>query len=191
MLRPKKIRLILAMAIVLAGVSLIATVILKVEQRKSPAEKLDPLPHNVEMALQKVHYSEVKDGVKKWDLFADQAFFDAQKESFHLKGVRLILVAEKRIGDITLTAGEADYYSKEKNVELSGNVVAKSDTGMRFSSDSAKFVGASALISTDDPVRFIDGRIEVSGIGMELKTTTRDLKIKKDVTADTMGGHRK
>ncbi|ACM20631.1 lipopolysaccharide ABC transporter, periplasmic protein LptC [Geotalea daltonii FRC-32] len=191
MLRPKKIRLILAMAIVLAGVSLIATVMLKVEQRKPPAEKLDPLPDNVEMALQKVHYSEVKDGIKKWDLFADQALFDMKKEAFHLKGVRLVLVAETRIGDITLTADGADYYSKTKDVELSGNVVAKSDTGMHFSSATARFVGANALIRTDDPVRFTDGRIEVSGVGMELKTTTRDLKIKKGVTADIMNGHSK
>lgn len=187
---PKKIRSILAVAIVLAGVSLIVSVILKVEQRKSPP-RLAPLPGDVEMALRKVHYSEVKDGVKKWDLFADQALFDMEKDAFHLKGVRLILAAKPGVGSINLTAQEADYYSKTKDVHLSGNVIARSDSGMRFSSQRAMYLAGRAVITTNDPVTFTDGKIEVKGVGMELKTTTRDLKILKDVTADIKSGHSK
>ncbi|WP_243373044.1 LPS export ABC transporter periplasmic protein LptC [Geotalea sp. SG265] len=191
MSRQKKIRLFLATAIVLAGVSLIVTVMLKVEQRNSQPRKLEPLPRNVEMALQNVHYSEVKNGAKKWDLFAAQALFDRKKEAFRLKAVRLVLAAEAGVGSVTLTADQADYNSETKDVHLSGNVVATSDSGMHFSSERACYLADRALIRTNDPVRFIDGRIDLSGVGMELNVATRDLKIMKDVSADIKSGHGK
>jgi LPS export ABC transporter protein LptC len=188
--RPKKIRLILAVAIVLAGVSLIVTVILKFEQRKSPPRPA-PLPHDVEMAMRKAHYSEVKDGAKKWDLFADQAFFDMKNDVFHLNGVSLVLAAKAGVGTISVTADRADYYSKTKDVHLAGNVVARSDSGLHFFSARARYIADRAVITTSDPVTFVDGRIQVKGIGMEFHTATRDLKILKDVTADIESGHSK
>ena len=188
MLKPKKIRLLLAIAIVMAGLFLIVTIILKVEQVKPLVKRPANLPLNVEMALNKAHYSEIKDGAKKWDLFADQTLFDKEKEAFHLKGVRLILVAEAGIGDIVLIADQADYYSKSKNVYLSGNVIAKSDSGMQFSSEKVAYIADKDLIRTDDPVKFSDSRIRLRGVGMELKTSTRDVRVMKDVTAYTNAG---
>lgn len=188
MLRPKKIRLVLALAIVLAGVSLIVAIIVNVDQGIPPADKPESLPGNVEMALQKAHYSEVKDGVTKWDLFADQALYDKKKETFHLQRVRLVLAAEKKVGNIILTADQAEYHSQTKNVELSHNVVAKSDSGLHFTAETAAYIADRALIKTNSPVRFTDGKIEITGIGMEFMTATRDLKIMKDVIAEIKTG---
>ncbi len=64
MLPLKKIRLFLAIVIILAGATLVATVMLKFEKVGPPPQALEALPKNVDMALHKVHYSEVQDGEK-------------------------------------------------------------------------------------------------------------------------------
>lgn len=188
MLRPKKIRLVLALAIVLAGVSLIVAVVVKVDHEGGTADKPVSMPDNVDMALQKVHYSEVRDGVTKWDLFADSALLDKKKDNFHLHRVRLVLAAEKKTGSITLTADEAEYDTQSKDVELVGNVVAKSDSGLQFTTERASYIASRALIKTSSPVRFTNGNFAVRGIGMEFMTASRDLRIMKDVSADIKTG---
>lgn len=188
MLKLNKIRRFLAFAIILAAVSMAVTITLKVQRRNVPAETLRRLPVNVDVALQKIHYTETKDGVKKWDLLADQAVLDKKGEAVHLTGVRLIVAAGGGTGDIVLTADRADYDSRSKDVKLVGNVEAKSVSGMRFSTESAMYEDGRSMIKSTDRVKFSDGRLDLDGVGMELATATRNLKIMKDVTASVRTG---
>lgn len=188
MLKLNKIRRFLAFAIILAAVSMAVTITLKVQRSKVPAETLRRLPVNVDVALQKIHYTETKDGVKKWDLLADQAVLDKKGETVHLTGVRLIVAAGGKTGDIVLTADRADYDSRSKDVRLAGNVEAKSASGMRFSTESAMYEAGRSMINSTDRVKFSDGRLDLDGVGMELATSTRNVKIMKDVTASVRTG---
>lgn len=188
MLKLNNIRRFLALAIVLAAISVVVAITLKVQQGKAPAETLHRLPVNVDVALQKIHYTETKAGVKKWDLLADQAVFDKKSEIVHLTGVCLLVAAGGKMGDITLTSDRADYDSKSKDVKLVGNVEAKSVSGMRFTTESAIYVANRSLIKTADRVRFSDGQLDLDGVGMELMTVTKNLRIMKDVTASVRTG---
>lgn len=191
MLRLKKIRLFLALAIVVAGAALVATVMLNFEQTAPKVKPLSSLPENVDMALKKVHYSEVKDGVKEWDLYAEQAVYDKNSQVFHLSKVKLIVAAQAATGDISLTADRASYDTKTKDVKLLGQVKAKTASGMYFTTDSAAYIFEDSVITTADPISFSDSRFQLRGVGMELHTVTRDIKIMKAVTADIMGGSNK
>lgn len=188
MLKLNKIRLLLALVIVLAGISLVVAILLEVYREKRPGERLSRLPKNIDVSLQKIHYTETKNGVRKWDLLADKAEYDKGREITRLTGVRLTVDGDRTTGDIILTADRADYHNKSRDVSLSGNIIAKSRAGMEFSTSHAEYVAARSMIKTADRVRFTDGKLTVEGIGMELMTDSRSVKILRDVTATVRPG---
>lgn len=184
----KKIRLLLAVIIVFAGVSLVTTIALKVSSDKRQPPVPPGLPGNVDVSLQKIHFTETRDGVKKWDLVADKAEYDKVRDTTHLTGIRMVVTGEQQTGDITLTADRADYDNKSRDVKLAGRVVAKSASGMEFSSATADYVAATGLLRTSDRVRYADKNMTLEGVGMEMVTGTRNLKVLRDVTASIRSG---
>jgi LPS export ABC transporter protein LptC len=188
MLKLNNIRRFLAFFIVMAVVSVTAAIALKVHRGKIPAETLPKLPGSIDVAMQKIHYTETRNGIKKWDLLGDQATYDKEREVVHLTRVRLLVAAGGKMGDITLTADRADYDSRSKDVKLVGNVEAKSASGLKFTTTSVTYLSGRSMIKTDDRVKLSDRRLAVDGVGMELMTVTKDLKIMKDVTASVTRG---
>ena len=184
MINRGKIRQFLAIAIIAAILAIAGAIALKAYRGMRSGPVLPSLPKNIDVSLQKIHYSETKDGVKKWDLVADKAEFDKVDEVIRLTGIRLDVAVGGKTGDIVLTSDRGDYFTKNKNVDLLGNVTAKSASGMEFSTAKASYLAEKSLIRTADPVRFSDGSLKVQGVGMEYKVETRMLKILRDVTAD-------
>jgi len=183
MTKANKIRHILASIIILATLYLAVSLALKLGSSGKKGEGLPALPRNVELSLSKIHYTETKDGVKQWDLFADKGEYDKARDVTRLTGVRLVLHERGRSGEITLVSNQADYYNASKDVRLSGNVVARSDSGMEFTTGWASYVAGRSLVVTDDRVRFTDSGMSVTGVGMELSVKSRQVRILKDVTA--------
>lgn len=188
MLKPNKIRQLLAFFIVVATLSIVAAIVLKVYGDKERAELLRQLPKNIDVSLQKIHYTETRDGVKKWDLLADKAEYEKARDLTHLTGIRLVVAGDRATGDITLTADRAEYHNTSRDVRLIGNVVAKSVSGMEFVTDSAAYIAARSMIKTPDRVRFADKTLKVEGVGMEFMPETKNVRILNDVTADIMPG---
>ncbi|WP_298435575.1 LPS export ABC transporter periplasmic protein LptC [Geobacter sp.] len=183
MIKVNKIRHVLAVVIVLVALYLVVSLALNVGTGRKGDKVLPALPRNIELSLKNIHYTETKDGVKKWDLFAEQGEYDKGRDVTRLRGVRFILPGDARSGDITLRADQADYLNASKDVALAGNVVATSVSGMRFSTGHVSYLAARSLITTDDRVRYSDGRFDVEGVGMELSVKSRELRILKDVRA--------
>ena len=183
MLKLNNIKRLLAFAIILAGASVTIAIALRVQQGKVSTEKISRLPGGVDVALNKVHYTETKDGRKKWDLLADHAAYDRGKDVVHLTRVRLLVVGSGKMGDIVLTADLADYDSKSKDVKLTGNVVAKSAAGMKFTTNGAVYLADRSMIKSVDRVRFSSGKLMVEGVGMEFMTATKTMRIMDDVSA--------
>jgi LPS export ABC transporter protein LptC len=183
-----KIRQLLALAIVVASIYLAATIALKVVRGKGPAELLPRLAKNIDVSLQKIHFTETKKGVKQWDLVAERAEYDKENEVTRLNGIRLVFTGDKSTGDITLTADHGEYFTKSKDVRLEGNVVAKSASGMEFTTSQAMYRAGRSVIETPARVKFSDGKLVVEGVGMELMTETRRIRILHDVTASMQSG---
>jgi LPS export ABC transporter protein LptC len=183
-----KIRQLLAVIIVVASISLAAAILLKVSRGRGPAETLPRLAKNVDVSLQKIHYTETKQGVKQWDLVADKVEYDKDREIARLSGIRLVLAGNRQTGDITLTADQGEFSNKTKDVHLVGNVVARSASGMEFTTSQADYRAASSMIESSARVKFTDGKLTLEGVGMELKTVTKDVRILRDVTADIRSG---
>jgi LPS export ABC transporter protein LptC len=183
-----KIRQILALAIVTATLALAGAIALKAYRGMRSSPLLPSLPKNIEVSLKKIHYSETKDGIKKWDLVADKGEYDKGNEVIRLAGVHLDVASAGQSGDITLTADRGDYHTVSKDIRVSGNVVAKSASGMVFTTGQAAYTAARSMIHTADRVRFVDGNLTVEGRGMEFMTESKKVKVLQDVTATVIPG---
>lgn len=188
MTKANKIRHVLASVIVLATLYLTVSLALKLGTNQKKEKVLPELPRNIELSLQDIHYTETKDGVKRWDLYAETGEYDKGGDVTRLKGVRFVLKGDARGGDITLRADRADYFNATKDVSLSGNVVAKSASGMEFATGSVYYQSARSLVTTKDRVRYSDPSLSVEGVGMELAVKTRNLRVLKDVRATVRPG---
>lgn len=178
-----KIRRFLAIVATLAAVSVVATIAFRMHQRSAPKPAVRKLPVQVDVSLQKVHYTETTQGVKRWDLSADRAEFNKQNDVTVLFGVRLVVNGGADTGDLLVTADRADYHNATRDVTLSGNVVGKTGKGMSFSAPQLTYLAARSRLETNQRVRLIDRGVELEGVGMQFDTQTRRFKLMKDVSA--------
>ncbi len=184
MLKPNKIKQLLALCIVLAGTWLAAVIVLKTHQPKGPVELLKQLPKNIDVSLQKIHYSEIKNGEKRWELRADKVDYDQNREYTYFKKIDMIIFGKGKGGIISLTADTASYHNKSGDVKLVGNVTAVNDSGMKFTTGHVNYISSRSLVSTNDHVAFTDGRLAVKGTGLELMLKTKSVRVLNNVTAN-------
>lgn len=190
MIKFNRIRHILALVIILASLYLVLSLALKLGSDSRKEEKLPALPRNVELSLDNIHYTETSEGIRQWDLFADKGEYDKERNITKLVGVRLVLYQTGSGGNLTLLSDQAQYHNATKDVNLSGNVLLKSASGMEFSTGRASFNASRSLVFTDDRIEFTDGGMNVTGVGMEFFVKTREVRILHDVTAKIVPGKR-
>jgi LPS export ABC transporter protein LptC len=183
MVNTRKARRILASAIVVASVTLVVYIAIKVSKDDRAQVPPPLLPSNVDVAMDQLQFSEVKDGVKKWDLTADKAEYEKAKELTKLTRPKMTLPAGGGHEAMVITADKADYFNATRDVKLFGNVVLTSEKGLRFTTDRAEYIAARSQITTNDRVRMSKGGLTVNGVGMDLSTITRDAKVRSNVTA--------
>ncbi|HJV65064.1 MAG TPA: LPS export ABC transporter periplasmic protein LptC [Geomonas sp.] len=178
-----KIRRFLAVLAVLSSLLVIATIAIRMRQGKAPKSGVTKLPVQVDVALQKVHYTETKDGAKRWDLSAERADYNKETDTTSLTGVKLLVDGGESVGELQVTADHAEYHNSSRDVVLEGNVRGIGSKGIEFSAPRITYQAARSQIRSADRVRFVDAGLELEGVGMEFQTQTRRLKLMKDVTA--------
>ncbi len=184
MLKPSKIKLILALCIAAAGVWLTTVIVLKTHRSKGPVEILRQLPKNIDISLQKIHYTHIRDGEKRWSLVAEKVEYDGVRNCSYFRNVKVDLFSKgKDEGKMTLTADKAVYHDKTGDIEVEGNVVASNETFMRFETGHLFYQASSSIISTRDHIKFTEGNLSVEGIGMELMIKAKKVRVLSNVTA--------
>lgn len=183
MVKTNKIRHILAVVIVLTTLYLAAALAIRLVGGNEKETGLPKLPRNIDLSLKTLHYAETREGVKKWDLYADRGEYDRQRDVTLLTGVRIVFPGTDKTGEITLRSDKAEYFNATKYVTLTGNINARSTSGMEFTTGKAFYRASRQLVVTDDRVRFRDARFIVEGVGMEFLVPTRTLRILNDVRA--------
>ena len=183
MINSSKIRQLLALVIVLSTLALATVIALKAYRGMRSGPVLPSLPKNIDVSLQKIHYTETRSGVKKWDLLADKAEYDKKGEIVRLSGIRLDVASAGKPGEVVLTSARGEYHTATRDVVLIGDIVAKSASGMRFTTERLKYIAAASMLRTTARVKFTDGALTVEGTGMEFMTDTKELKITRQVEA--------
>jgi len=178
-----KIKQILAFVVIAAASCLTVAIVVKYHRLKSPAEMLSDLPKNIDLSLQKVHYTNTKDGVLQWDLLAHKVDYYNNSGVIKFTQAEMVLFAKGDSGKYALVADTADYHKKSGDVKLVGNITATNESGMTFSTGHLDYFASRSLVSTDDRVRLEDASLTVEGTGMELSLNTRKLRVLHNVTA--------
>ncbi|MBJ6725933.1 LPS export ABC transporter periplasmic protein LptC [Geomesophilobacter sediminis] len=185
--KANNIKRLLAFVAVVAALALIVTIFVRSRGGKAPA-LVPRLPVKVGVSLSGIHFTETREGVKKWDLSADRAEYNRETNKTSLFKVRL-LITDKSAGDFKVTAERAEYDHATKNVRLTGHVEGDGSKGTHFATESLTYLAAPSRLETGDKVNFSDRGMTVEGVGMKFWTQTRRLQLLSAVAAE-FGGRR-
>ena len=155
-------RLLIAGMLLLAGV--LAGLILKNYRFDSPDEMLSHLPANIDLAMQKISYTENRNGQPYWSLEADSAAHSLENSVTSIENVHLTLYQNK--GKVEMLAKRGEWNSNASTVQVFDNVEIITSKGDHIFTDSLLYSGKDATIRSDDPVRLNSPGLELSGRGL-------------------------
>ncbi len=146
-------------------------------------ELIEKLPENVDLGLDRVHYSQNENGIESWVLDADRAAYQRKDEELALTGVELTFFNAGRFGDVTLNAAGGILRQQQKLIDLQGDVRIVTATGERFQSETLRYDYAKRLATTDDLISMRGRQLYLTGKGMDLDLGRGTLRVREDVHA--------
>lgn len=188
MLSPRRIKQILAVAILVPSLALVAVIMVRQQRSTSP----EPVPQtsspNVDMSMNQVRFSEMHDDAKQWELVAERADYDKEPGVVHLKTVRLETF-EGKTGGVVITSKTGSYQETKRLVRMEGAVHAVTRKGMIFDSDQLEYRPATSMLLTDNDVTVVDGRLRLKARGMEASLKSEQVRFLHQVNAVIEGTH--
>jgi LPS export ABC transporter protein LptC len=175
-----KIALISVMVLLVASGGVLVAQWLR--SAKAPVKPLSFLPNKADMGLKQIHLTEVKAGDRQWDLEAKSAQYFQEENLALLKDIKArIFSRDGRQFDITGDSARLDL--KSRDVEVRGNIIAKSSDGYELRTESLKFIQASRKIITDSPVVVKSPQFKLEGVGLVIDLDRRSFRLLKQVEA--------
>lgn len=169
-------RNLLALAILLlAGVLIF--VVARNFRGDGPAEVVEQLPKNIDLALRQMHFSETRNGVRKWAMVADSADFSAGVGMTHVEKIAMTFFDGVGKETVTLTADSGEVETESGGVTLIGNVVVKSVRGYIIRTERLDYDKTADLIRSTSPVRITSGWMQLSGNTLRLRVQDQRLAL--------------
>jgi LPS export ABC transporter protein LptC len=170
----------------LAGLILVAVIALSIViwrhiEQQDPLEVLEALPEQVDLSLEKLHYTQNEEGKRSWTLDADRAEYRRDDGVALLDAVQLVLYDAGRFGELTLTAEHGSLQQEEQQVEVWGNVVVKTTKGDSLYTERLAYDGKQQLISSNEKVHLINPRMELIGVGLLANLPQGQMSLQQDV----------
>jgi len=186
MKRKLNVRSLLALIILLLAGALTVTVIHNF-QGTSPEETLQALPRNIDLSLKQISYTETSEGLRRWTLVADSAAHSMGEDETRIENIRMTFYDRQGAEDMTLTARSGSFRSDTREVEVHGDVVVKSSRGYVLYTEHLRYREADRMVLTDEPVRMVSARMELTGRGMRLSIPRHALELLSAVRARIEG----
>ncbi len=142
---------------------------------------------SVDLALKSLHFTESDPGQKLWELFAASGEYNRGADLSTLKDLRFI-VFKSGIGPVTVTARRGEYLHGARKVTLIDDVSARSEKGITFDTSRITYDTGRRTFTTAAPVRLMDGRLSVEGVGMSLDVESQKAHIQRQVSATIYPG---
>ncbi len=175
-------RNLLALAILLLAGSLLF-VVTRNFRKDVTEEVFESIARNVDLSLQKIDYTETRDGVRRWSLQADSAAHNLTEGAARIEDVTLTFYDSRGGGDVTLTARSGELKTETREVEVSGEVVIRSSRGYVLYTDHLHYRDAERMVKTDAAVRVVAPGFEVTGTGLQLNVESHALVLLSKVEA--------
>lgn len=187
MVSPRNIRFALALLVTAAIVGIVAAISLKGSRTSLPEPVSQQLPQNIDVALNKARFTEMRDGTSVWELVAERAEYDKTGDVAYLTDIHLVYAKSRTNGSITVTAAKGEYSNTSRNIRLRGKVHVVTESGMTFDTESLDYLAGPSLFKTADQVDFRHDRLTLAANGMELDAKTETSHFFKSVNAVVEG----
>ncbi|MDU0459845.1 MAG: LPS export ABC transporter periplasmic protein LptC [Geobacteraceae bacterium] len=188
MVSPVFIRPLLVIIVTTAFIGIVAVIYRNGSHRQVAAKSaIQQLPQNIDVALNKARFSEIRDGSVVWELLAEHVEYDKNGEVAHLSGIRLDFARSGLGGTITVTAERGDYFSNTNDMQLSGKVHVIAGEGISFDTDSIEYNASKSRFRTTGRVMFRQQRLSLTATGMELDVKDQRAHFMKTVEATVAG----
>jgi len=175
-----KLRRLLAVLILIAVLAL-GIIIWRHLQQQSPLDVLEALPEQIDLSLEKLHYTQNEEGKRSWTLDADKAEYRREDGLARLDAVHLVLYQAGRFGEVTLTAEHGILQQEKQQVEVWGNVEVVTAKGDRLYTERLQYDGQQRELTTKEKVRVLNPRMELTGIGLWADLELGRLRLEKDI----------
>lgn len=187
---PQFFRRLLGVILLVAGALLVFVVaryfINSSDRGRKPAERVNA----VDVALKRIHFTESDASARKWQLFADSGEYDKATDKTSLKDMRFVIERDGKGGSVTITARHGEYAHASKNVDLQGDVIARTEEGTYFETPKVAYDSSSRILSSSEPVKLVDAALTVEGTGFDFNIDSRDTTVHSKVTALVYPGKR-
>jgi LPS export ABC transporter protein LptC len=140
----------------------------------------DPTFSNADLSIKAVNYTQTEEGEKVWELKAQSARYFKKKKQIILEEVEAIFYSQPGEA-IHLTGNQGKIMSDSKDIEIIGNVVAKSSKGYLLHTDSLKYISAQRKIFTSDHVKITGEKMRIEGDGLSMDLAGENLSILKNI----------
>lgn len=118
-----------------------------------------------EIILDKVRYTETKDGKIEWRLEADSASYLKTEDVTVFKNVRVEFYSKN--GRVyTMTGAEGRFDGTNKDMEIFSDVLVVSDDGYRLKTNSLKYDASERRITTKDNISLASSDMKIDGVGL-------------------------
>ena len=142
---------------------------------------LDLLPLvNADMQLGSAHFTQSEEGVKKWDLVADDVKYFKGNDQMLLTGLKVSYFSEQN-EPVVIESKEGRFNSKSGDIEVFGDVIVRSADGDTLSTDVLKYSSDSELVTTDEEITLKSGSTTIKGKGLTMDIKNNRVVIKSDV----------
>jgi len=177
--------------IILALIVTLAVTVFNNYRGAGPEEILETLPKDVDISLQKLDYTETRNGIRSWSLIADSAAYNVKTETTSIGNVSMTFYDEKGREEGELTAQNGEVHTDNKHVTVWGDVRVKNQRGYSLYTERLDYVETTRTISTDAPIRMVSEKMELTGRGLRFNVDNYSYYIPAGVKARLQGEHKR
>jgi LPS export ABC transporter protein LptC len=145
---------------------------------KHPPAKADAA---ADLKLDRVHYTETREGVKEWELEAASAVYYREQNTLALEKVRAIFYGKNQ-ETYVLVGEKGRYNTQTKMIEVYDGVTVDSSLGYQLQTQGLRYQADQKELSTSDPVEMKGPDMQVEGVGMVVELNRQCMKIFGGVT---------
>ena len=146
-------------------------------------EKISPSKPDAsaDLRLDRVHYTETREGVKEWELEATSAVYRKEGDTVMLEKIRATFYGKNQ-ESYRLIGEKGRFNTQTKVIEVYDGVRIDSSNGYHMRTRSLKYQADQKELHTPDPVELEGPSIRVEGVGMIVELNRERVKILGGVT---------
>jgi LPS export ABC transporter protein LptC len=149
----------------------------------TPGDQNPPAKTDVaaDLKLDRVHYTETREGMKEWELEAASAVYYREQNTLALEKVRATFYGKNQ-ETYVLVGEKGRYNTQTKVIEVYDGVKVDSSLGYQLRTQGLRYQADQRELSTSDPVEMKGPDMLVEGVGMVVELNRQCLRILGGVT---------